>query len=177
MSPFTLKFTAAAALVLLGAAGGRYQAGRLAARERMIGELIDGIHLFRNEIYYTHDRLERISERLVSSCRGCSSDLFLCFYRELEERAAGDTAELWNDAVLRAFGRRSPLRDCDLDTLRSAGVRLGRDDIEGQCAYLEKTAGELEVRLREARSDRLARSSLCKTLGVAAGCGAAILVF
>lgn len=52
----------------------------------------------------------------------------------------------------------------------SAGLRLGRDDIEGQCRYLEKTAEELEVRLLEARKEKESRSRLYKTLGLTAGC-------
>ena len=139
----TVKMMTAAALAVSGAAAGQYQASQLTKREEMIAELISGIRLFRNEIYYTHDRLERVARRLTSSCSG----------------------------------RRPPLKDSDRLALMSAGLRLGRDDIEGQCRYLEKTAEELEVRLLEARKEKESRSRLYKTLGLTAGCAAAILVF
>ena len=84
---------------------------------------------------------------------------------------------MWRSSVENVFGRRPPLKDSDRLTLMSAGLRLGRDDIEGQCRYLEKTAEELEVRLLEARKEKESRSRLYKTLGLTAGCAAAILVF
>ena len=67
----TVKMMTAAALAVSGAAAGQYQASQLTKREEMIAELISGIRLFRNEIYYTHDRLERVAQRLTSYCSGC----------------------------------------------------------------------------------------------------------
>ena len=164
----TVKMMMAAALAVSGAAAGQYQASQLTKREEMIAELISGIRLFRNEIYYTHDRLERVAQRLTSSCSGCCVSLFSEFQ---------DTETMWRSSVENVFGRRPPLKDSDRLALMSAGLRLGRDDIEGQCRYLEKTAEELEVRLLEARREKESRSRLYKTLGLTAGCAAAILVF
>ncbi len=75
----TVKMMTAAALAVSGAAAGQYQASQLTKREEMIAELISGIRLFRNEIYYTHDRLERVARRLTSSCSGCCVSLFPSF--------------------------------------------------------------------------------------------------
>ncbi len=177
MDPFALKLAAAAIMVLTGAAAGRRQAGRLAERVKLLEELIGGMRLFQSEIYYTHERLETVSGRLVSACQGCASRLFSRFAAELGKGENRDTEELWNDAVSRTFRKDGPLRPADLDTLKSAGIRLGRDDIEGQCSYIEKTVRELEVRLEEARQDCGARSSLLRTLGIAAGCAGAIFIF
>lgn len=173
---FTLRIAAAVFCVILGIAGGRYKASRLSEREKKLEELISGITLFRNEIYYTHDRLEAVAERLSDSAAGCGARLFSHFAECLGTSAGKDSEMIWRDAVRKTFGSRSPLKENDLATLSSAGIRLGKDDPEGQCRYLEKTAAELEVRLREARLDKEARWRLYQTLGLAAGCAAAILV-
>ena len=173
----TVKMMTAAALAVSGAAAVQYQASQLTKREEMIAELISGIRLFRNEIYYTHDRLERVARRLTSSCSGCCVSLFSEFQDQLNHCRGRDTETMWRSSVENVFGRRPPLKDSDRLALMSAGLRLGRDDIEGQCRYLEKTAEELEVRLLEARKEKEFRSRLYKTLGLTAGCAAAILVF
>lgn len=177
ISGFTVKCFVAVILVAAGAAGGAYQAMRLSQRERMIEELIGGIRLFRSEIYYTHDRLADVSRRLTDSCSGCAAHLFQTFCGELAKGDGIDTAQIWKNTVNNTFKSNSPLSEKDRDVLISAGSRLGRDDIEGQCRYLEKTEEELKVRLGEARKDRETKSSLYKTLGVATGSAAAILVF
>ena len=177
MDTFALKLTTAAVFVLAGAAGGRWQAGRLAERVKRLEELIGGMRLFQSEIYYTHERLETVAGRLASACQGCASRLFLRFAEELAGGENRDTEELWSGAVSRALGKDTPLKPADLETLKSAGVRLGKDDIRGQCSYIEKTIKELEVRLGEARQDCGARSPLFRTLGIAAGCAGAVLIF
>ncbi len=173
---FTLRIAAAVLCLILGAAGGRFKASRLSEREKMLEELISGITLFRNEIYYTHDRLKTVSDRLSDSAGGCGARLFSQFSELLRESAGKDSEMIWKDAVRKTFGSRSPLKENDLTALSSAGIRLGKDDAEGQCRYLEKTAAELEVRLREARLDKETRWRLYQTLGLAAGCAAAVLV-
>lgn len=173
---FTFKCCAAALLVAAGAAGGKYRAMRLSEREKMIEDLIGGVRLFRSEIYYTHDRLARVADRLSRSCTGCASVLFHMLYEELIAGEGMDTEDLWKNAVLNTFKRNPALTEKDRAVLISAGTRLGRDDIEGQCLYLEKTEEELRVRLEEARREKETKSSLYKTLGVAVGSAAAILV-
>ncbi len=172
----TLKIAAAAVFILAGTAGGRFQAGRLKERVKLLEELIGGMRLFQSEIYYTHERLENISKRLVISCRGCASDLFFQFSEELKRGEGRDTEEIWNSAAGKLFQMHTALRTPDLNTLKTAGIRLGRDDIGGQCAYIGKTAEELQVRLQEARQDSETRSRLFQTLGTAAGCAGALLI-
>lgn len=172
-----VKVMTAALLAVSGAAAGQYQASRLTKRVELLEELISGMRLFRNEIYYTHDRLERVAGRLTLSCQGCGSVFFSEFQRRLEENGGKDTETIWRGCAERVFGNRTPLKERDLSVLKSAGVRLGMDDIEGQCRYLEKAEEDLEVRLKDARQLRESRFRLYRTLGLAAGCAAAILVF
>ena len=56
------------------------------------------------------------------------------------------------------------------------GSLKAKMNVQGN-AMMEKTAEELEVRLLEARKENESRSRLYKTLGLTAGCAAAILVF
>lgn len=172
-----LKLTAAAVFVLAGTAAGYRQAARLAEREKILEDLIGAMKMYESEIYYTHERLEHVARRLSAACRGKAGSLFENFAGRLALQESRSGEEIWNDAVKDTFGHRSALREDDLETLKSAGIRLGRDDVEGQCGYIEKTARDLGVRLEEARQDKKARSSLFKTLGIAAGCAGAILVF
>ena len=172
-----MKIMTAAALAVSGAAMGQYQAHRLTRRTELLEELISGIRLFRNEIYYTHDRLERVAERLVSSCRGCCSDFFSAFQHQLKRGDSRDTETIWRECVDYIFGGGTPLKESDRSALKSAGTRLGMDDVEGQCRYLEKAEEELEIRLEDARKMKESRFRLYRTLGLTAGCAAAILVF
>ena len=109
----TVKMMTAAALAVSGAAAGQYQASQLTKREEMIAELISGIRLFRNEIYYTHDRLERVAQRLTSSCSGCCVSLFSEFQDQLNHCRGRDTETMWRSSVENVFGRRPPLKDSD----------------------------------------------------------------
>ena len=120
MDTFALKLTTAAVFVLAGAAGGRWQAGRLAERVKRLEELIGGMRLFQSEIYYTHERLETVAGRLASACQGCASRLFLRFAEELAGGENRDTEELWSGAVSRALGKDTPLKSADLETDRKS---------------------------------------------------------
>ena len=64
-----VKVMTAALLAVSGAAIGQYQASRLTRRVELLEELISGMRLFRNEISYTHDRLERVAGRQTLSCQ------------------------------------------------------------------------------------------------------------
>ena len=88
-----VKVMTAALLAVSGAAVGQYQASRLTRRVELLEELISGMRLFRNEIYYTHDRLERVAGRLTLSCQGCGSVFFSEFQRRLGENARSAFSE------------------------------------------------------------------------------------
>lgn len=71
-----VKVMTAALLAVSGAAVGQYQASRLTRRVELLEELISGMRLFRNEIYYTPRSSGTVAGRLTLSCQGCGSVFF-----------------------------------------------------------------------------------------------------
>ena len=58
-----IRITLCVIFILGGAWTGMFYAGRLSSRKRALGELMRGLQLFKNEIYYTRERLEKAAAR------------------------------------------------------------------------------------------------------------------
>lgn len=157
------------------ALGFRY-ARRLNHRKMILSELISGLQLFQNEIYYTRERLEAIAWRLGRISEGAAAGFFRTFAGLLDERSEQGAELLWDEAVDICFPAGAPLHKNDTEALRALGVRLGATDVEGQCGNIGRTIKELSVRFAEADETERQKAKLYKTAGAAAGVLCAVLI-
>jgi stage III sporulation protein AB len=164
--------------ILLTATGtfiGFMYAGRLTKRKIAITELIQGLEILRSEIFYTHDRLDLIADRVSRISEGASAYFFKKFADDLHSYGEKGVSSVWNDTVQACFPSGDPLTAKDTDALRALGVRLGSTDVAGQCENIGRTVKELSIRLADARSMELQKGRLYRTLGVAGGLLFAVL--
>lgn len=163
-------------MVAAGTAGGFIMAGRLSMRRQILDSLIYSLEIMRNEIYYTHERLEKIAGRTAAVSEGASAQFFRNFAGRLAENADTGASDVWHSAVEGTFPQGCVLKERDIEALDSAGTRLGKTDVSDQCSNLERTIRELSLRYSEAEKDEAEKSRLYKTLGTSAGILAAVMI-
>ncbi len=170
------KIIIAAMMVLAGVFAGIYKSTQLNKRHQQLGSLIEGLSFMENEIFYTRDRLDRVSERVAEMSQGMASEFFRNFSIKLMDNQEKNTEELWTNSIADCFGRSSSLSAKDMDALTALGSRLGKTDVIGQCENLRRTIKELSIRRAEAKLDIEKKGKLYKTMGTAAGVACAMLV-
>lgn len=176
VSPVSVKIVMCGFFIAGGTALGFRYARQLNQRKVILSELIAGLQLFQNEIYYTRERLEAIAWRLGRISDGAAAGFFRTFAELLGERSEQGAELLWNEAVDIYFSAGSPLHKNDTEALRALGVRLGATDVEGQCGNIGRTIKELAVRFAEADETERQKAKLYKTAGAAAGVLFAVLI-
>ena len=171
-----IRITLCVIFILGGAWTGMFYAGQLSSRKRALGELMRGLQLFKNEIYYTRERLEKAAARAGRASDGASAGFFEYFAGMLHERSEEGAGHVWEDAARGYFGRGNILNEKDIEALSAMGQRLGSTDIKGQMENIERTLKELSIRYTDAGSMEAQKGKVYRTAGVAGGILCAVLI-
>lgn len=170
------KIIMCGAFILGGTWIGMFYAERLSRRKRVLGELVRGLQLFENEIYYTRERLEKAAARVSRAGDGAASGFFACFADMLHDHGEEGAGRVWAEAAHGYFRDGDPLNAKDIEALSSMGHQLGCTDIKGQMDNTERTLKELSIRLADAGSMEAQKGRVYRTAGVAGGILCAVLV-
>ncbi len=162
--------------ILGGTWTGMFYAGRLTRRKRVLGELVRGLQLFENEIYYTREHLEKAAARIGRAGDGDAAGFFAYFADMLRERGEAGAGYVWEEAARGYFREGDPLTAKDIDALSYMGRRLGSTDVKGQIENVERTVKELSIRLADADSMEAQKGRVYRTAGIAGGILCAVLV-
>lgn len=181
VSDISIKITLCILFILGGTWLGFRSAARLTKRKNAISDIIAGLYLFENEIYYTRERLESIAARLGRISAGAAAEFFSVFAGLLEERSELGAEFLWNEAADICFPpastlTASTLNKKDTEALRALGVKLGTTDVEGQRDNIGRTIKELSLRLADAEEMERQKGKMYRTVGAAAGILCAVLI-
>lgn len=176
VSDISIKITLCILFISGGTWLGFRSSARLTKRKNAISDIIAGLYLFENEIYYTRERLESIAARLGRISAGAAAEFFSVFAGLLEERSELGAEFLWNEAADICFPPASPLNKKDTEALRALGVKLGATDVEGQRGNIGRTIKELSLRLANAEEMERQKGKMYRTVGAAAGILCAVLI-
>ncbi|MCI8285274.1 MAG: hypothetical protein HFE90_08455 [Firmicutes bacterium] len=162
--------------IVAGTCAGFVKADRLARRNVLLSELIVSLEYLKNEIYYTHERLNVVADRIAHMSEGKAAELFGRFADKLSDRQEEGVYDLWKESVEEAFPFYSPLAEQDAEAVCSLGIKLGRTDVEGQCSNIERSCRELSIRQAAAEMEAAQKSRIYRTLGTVTGIAFAILI-
>lgn len=176
VSDISIKITLCILFISGGTWLGFRSSARLTKRKNAISDIIAGLYLFENEIYYTRERLESIAARLGRISAGAAAEFFSVFAGLLEERSELGAEFLWNESADICFPPASPLNKKDTEALRALGVKLGATDVEGQRGNIGRTIKELSLRLADAEEMERQKGKMYRTVGAAAGILCAVLI-
>lgn len=164
------------AFIVGGAWVGMIYAGRLTHRKRVLSEVVRGLQIFENEIYYTRERLEGAALYVSRAGEGTAACLFRCFADSLHERSGQSACYLWKETVRKCFRENDPLTAKDIDAISRLGHCLGSTDVKGQIENVEHTLKELSVRLSDAGNMESQKGRVYRTAGLAGGILCAVLI-
>lgn len=170
------KIVLCGAFILGGSWVGMIYAGRLTRRKKVLSEVVRGLRIFENEIYYTRERLEMASLYVGMAGEGSAAGLFRCFADSLHERSGQSACYLWKKTVHKYFRENDPLTAKDIDAISRMGHCLGSTDVKGQIENVEHTLKELSVMLSDAGNMESQKGRVYRTAGLAGGILCAVLV-
>lgn len=162
--------------IITGTCAGFIKADRLARRNTLLGELIVSFEYLKNEIYYTHERLNVVADRIACMSDGKPAELFGRFADKLSDRQEEGVYILWKESVDETFPFYSPLAGQDAEAVCALGIKLGRTDVDGQCSNIERSCRELSIRQAAAETEASQKSRIYRTLGAVTGIAFAILI-
>ncbi len=162
--------------IAAGTCLGFMKADRLAKRKVLLEDMIAALEYLKNEIYYTHERLNVVARRIAAMSDGAAAGLFARFSDKLELSEEEGVYRLWSEAVEESFPFYSPLTVQDVEAVTALGMKLGRTDVEGQCGNIERFSRELSIRQSAAETEAAQKSRIYRTLGPVAGIAFAVLI-
>jgi len=128
-----------------------------------------------SEMEYRRDPLPVLLEQIGERTDNSAGTFLLSVSNHLRDLRRFNLSESWEHAVLEVYGN-TALKEEDKTILSQAGIQLGKTDIENQDFLLNHVVAGLNRQRIEADEERRTKGKVYRTLGIASGLLAIIIL-